>query len=183
MKRLVVVGSSCSGKTTFARELAGLLNVPHIELDALSWLEDWVQRPPEELRALVTDAIAGPAWVVDGNYWSLRDLVWPRATTLIWLNYSFPLVWQRALRRTIRRVITQETLYSNNRESFRQAFMSRDSILLYMMRRYPLRRREYRKIFDEEGAWKMEKVELKHPREAARYLKAVKRAAKNVKLG
>ena len=33
MKRVVVIGSSCAGKTTFARELAGLLNVPHIELD------------------------------------------------------------------------------------------------------------------------------------------------------
>ncbi len=176
MKRVVVIGSSCVGKTTFARELASLLNVPHIELDALNWLEDWKARPPEELRALVTDAIAEPAWVLDGNYWSLRDLVWARATTLIWLNYSFPVVWQRALRRTLRRVFTQEALYSGNRESFRQSFMSRDSILLWVMQAYSLRRREYRKVYDEDRFAEVEKIEFKRPREADRYLRAVKEA-------
>ncbi len=176
MKRVVVIGSSCTGKTTFARALAGLLNVPHIELDVLNWLEHWQARPAEELRALVTDAIAEPAWILDGNYWSLRDLVWPRATTLIWLNYSFPVVWQRALRRTIRRVYTQETLYSGNRESFQQAFMSSDSILLWVIQAYSLRRREYRKVFDEDRFSEVEKIEFKRPREAASYLRAVKEA-------
>ena len=166
MKRVVVIGSSCVGKTTFARKLAGLLNVPHNELDALNWLEDWKARPSEELRALVTDAIAEPAWVLDGNYWRLRDLVWARATTLIWLNYSFPVVWQRALRRTIRRVFTQEALYSGNRESFRQSFMSRDSILLWVMQTYSLRRREYRKVYDEDRFSAVEKIAFKRPREA-----------------
>ncbi len=75
MKRIVVIGSSCTGKTTFARALAGLFNVPPIELDALNGLEHWEARPAEELRALVTDAISEPAWILDGNYWSLRDLV------------------------------------------------------------------------------------------------------------
>ena len=177
MKRVVVIGSSCTGKTTFARALAGLFNVRHIELDALNWLEHWQARPPEELRALVTDAIAEPAWILDGNYWSLRDLVWPRATTLIWLNYSFPVVWQRALRRTIRRVVTQETLYSGNRESFQQAFLSRDSILLWVVHAYWLRRREYRKVFDEDRFSEVEKIEFKRPREAASYLRDMKGAA------
>ena len=139
MKRVVVIGSSCTGKTTFARALGGLFKVPHVELDALNGLEDWKARPAEELRALVTDAISKPAWILDGNYWSLRDLVWPQATTLIWLNYSFPVVWQRALQRTIRCVFTQEALYSGNRESFQQAFLSRDSILLWVVKAYSLR--------------------------------------------
>ncbi len=45
MRRIVVIGTSGSGKTTLARELAGRLNVPHIELDALHWKPNWVATP------------------------------------------------------------------------------------------------------------------------------------------
>ena len=63
--------------------------VPHVELDAIHWLPGWVEQDPAEFRAGVSQAIAGPRWVVDGNYTRVRDLVWSRATTIIWLNYSF----------------------------------------------------------------------------------------------
>ena len=58
MARVVVVGCSGSGKTTFARQLARLLGSPHIELDALHWLPNWVPRPTNEFRALVAQAVA-----------------------------------------------------------------------------------------------------------------------------
>jgi adenylate kinase family enzyme len=37
MARVVVIGTSCVGKTTFARSLARVLSFPHVELDALYW--------------------------------------------------------------------------------------------------------------------------------------------------
>jgi adenylate kinase family enzyme len=46
--RILVVGSSCSGKTTFARALAGILGRPHIELDALHWGPNWCYAPDFE---------------------------------------------------------------------------------------------------------------------------------------
>jgi hypothetical protein len=124
-----VIGTSCVGKTTFAQVLAQIMNFPHVELDALHWQPNWTPRPPEEFRALTADALAQGCWITDGNYGSVRDLVWSRATTVIWLNYSFPIVLWRALTRTIRRVLTQEELFSGNRESLRMAFLSRESIL------------------------------------------------------
>lgn len=36
--RVVIIGTSCSGKTTLAGTLAAALATPHIELDALHWL-------------------------------------------------------------------------------------------------------------------------------------------------
>jgi adenylate kinase family enzyme len=48
MARTVVIGTSCSGKTTFARDLARTLGLPHIELDALHWQPNWVSRSAEE---------------------------------------------------------------------------------------------------------------------------------------
>ena len=173
MPRILVVGSSCAGKTTFAQALAQRLDVPHVQLDALHHLPGWQPRPPEELRALVAEAIAVPDWIVDGNYWRLRELIWPRATHLIWLNYSFPRVMARAFKRTISRVVTQEELYNGNRETFRRAFMSRDSMLLWVPQAFPRRRREYRRIFDHDAMWSMQKLEFTHPRDAERYLASV----------
>ena len=87
--RVVVIGTSCAGKTRFARSLADVLSCPHVELDALHWLPNWVERPSVEFRALTAQALSQDCWVTDGNYGAVRDLVWSRATTVIWLNYTF----------------------------------------------------------------------------------------------
>jgi adenylate kinase family enzyme len=146
LKRIVVVGTSCSGKTSYAKRLANILASPHVELDALYWNPNWVERPLEEFRVLVRDAVAGDRWIVDGNYGTVRDLIWPRATCLIWLNYSFPLVMARAIRRTLRRAISREELFSGNKESFRMSFFSRDSILLWVITTHWNRRRRYEEL-------------------------------------
>lgn len=170
MKRVVVLGTSCSGKTTFARSLAHALDVLHVELDELYWLPNWTPRPVEEFHALVDDAVAGERWVMDGNYGSVRHLVWPRATTAIWLNYPFLLVMRRALWRTIRRAVTREELFSGNRESLRLSFLSRDSILVWVVRTYHRRRRAYREIFDGPGWPHLDRIEFRRPAEAERFL-------------
>ena len=56
----------------------------------------------------------------------------PVADTLIWLDLPFPLVMWRLLRRTLGRIRSRQDLWgTGNRESFRGAFLSRDSILLW----------------------------------------------------
>src|SRR5215831_17862957 len=97
MARVVVIGTSCAGKTTFARALARLLSFPHIELDALHWLPNWTERSADEFCAFIAQALSQDCWVIDGNY--AADLTWSRATTVIWLNYSFSIVLWRALTR------------------------------------------------------------------------------------
>jgi len=133
LKRIVVIGSSCAGKTTLARSLAKTLQAKHIELDSLNWLPDWQQRSSEELMALAADAVGDENWVLDGNYSRTRRIIWPRATRIIWLDYSFPVVMFRTIKRTIRRVFTKEVLFGNNRETFRNAFLSRDSMILWVI--------------------------------------------------
>ena len=134
MKRVVVIGSSCSGKTTLARRLAEALGCEHIELDALYWGPGWSEAPREAFRAAVEERLAGDRWVMDGNYSVVRDVVWSRATDAIWLNYPFPIVLGRALVRTLRRIVLREELFGGNRESFRRAFLSRGSILWWVMK-------------------------------------------------
>jgi len=166
MDRVIVVGTSCSGKTTLARQLSRALEAPHIELDAIHWKPNWEGRPAEEFRQLVSEAVAAEKWVLDGNYSVSRDIVWGRATAIVWLNYSFRVVLWRALYRTTKRVISREELFSGNRETFRQAFLSRDSIILWAITTYRRRRRAYRRILDESASPNQRVIELRKPAEA-----------------
>ena len=79
LERVVVIGNSSAGKSTLARTLAARLDCPHIELDALHWLNDWVARELPDFAHGVSGAIAAPNWVADGNYSQVRDLVWARS--------------------------------------------------------------------------------------------------------
>ena len=85
-KRIVIVGRTGSGKTTLARELAAALDVPHVELDALYFGPEFSTVPLSVLRERTSAAIAGDCWVTDGNKSAVRDLVWPQADTIVWLD-------------------------------------------------------------------------------------------------
>lgn len=122
MQRISVVGNSGSGKTTLAASLAAALNVPHLELDAIYHLPGWQPRPAEEFRALVEDFITGDAWVVDGNYSKVRDLVWRRADTVVWLDPPRPAVMRQLMGRTLSRMARRTELWNGNRESFVNLF-------------------------------------------------------------
>jgi adenylate kinase family enzyme len=129
--RVLVVGTSGAGKSTFARALAQHLAAPYIELDELHWSPNWTPRPPAEFIHAVDEATRGERWVVDGNYGAVRALLWPRATHVVWLNFGRAVVFPRIVWRTLRRALGRQTLWHGNRESFTKAFFSRESILLW----------------------------------------------------
>jgi adenylate kinase family enzyme len=170
MARVVVIGTSCVGKTTFARTLSRVLRFPHIELDTLYWQPNWIPRPLDEFRELVAKELSQDYWVADGNYSVERDLIWSRATTVIWLNYAFAVVFWRAVTRTLRRVLTQEELFSGNRESLRIAFFSRESILWWVLTTFHRRRKQYRVLFEKITSSQLVYVELRNPSEAQHFL-------------
>ena len=114
--RLVVVGTAGSGKTTMAARLARTLGVPHVELDAFQHGPNWEQATEAQLRERAADATTGDGWVVDGNYSAVRDVVWPRATAIVWLDYHRGVVMRRVLWRSVERAITRRPLWNDNRE-------------------------------------------------------------------
>jgi adenylate kinase family enzyme len=171
LRRVAVVGTSCAGKTTFAAALAAQLQAPHIELDALYWRADWVPAPTAAFRDAVATAVARERWVSDGNYGTVRDLVWARATAVVWLDYPFATVLRRALYRTARRVLLREELYSGNRETLSKALLSRDSILWWVVTTWRRRRRELPALLAEPAFAHLEVVALADPHEAAAFLR------------
>ena len=174
-RRIVVVGSTGSGKTTLASQLAARLGIPHVELDALYWEPNWTEADGEVFQERVRWALTGDAWVADGNYGSVgaREIAWGRAKTIVWLDYALPLIMRRLTWRTLRRVFRREELWNGNRERFRVQFFSRDSLFLWVLRTYRRRRREYPVLLADEQFAHLEVVRLRSPRATREWLSSV----------
>ncbi|HYM15983.1 MAG TPA: AAA family ATPase [Dehalococcoidia bacterium] len=173
-RRVVVVGTTGAGKTTFARAVAAAIGAPHTELDALNWEPGWTPAEPAAFRARADQAAAGPAWVIDGNYGQVRDVVWARADTLVWLDYPFPLVIRRLFVRSLRRGLRREQLWNGNQERLSMQFLSRDSLFLWAVKTHWRRRREYPERLREPALAHLAVHRFRHPRAAGRWLAALR---------
>jgi len=125
VRRVAVMGGSCSGKTTVSSRLAAVLGVPHIELDALHHDAGWQEAPAEVFQTRVLTAFEGApdGWVADGNYGAkLGSLVLEHADTAVLLDPPFLRTFGRSLRRTLGRTIRREELWNGNREQIRHVF-------------------------------------------------------------
>src|SRR5689334_24005644 len=143
-RRINVRGTTGSGKSTFAAELAQGLGVPHIELDALHHGPNWAEPTAEEFRARVALVMsaADHGWVIDGNYdRKLGNLVTDAADTVVWLDPPLHVVFSRLLKRTLWRVWNHVELWNGNYETWGTAFFSRDSLMFWSMRAYFRHRR------------------------------------------
>ena len=142
-RRICVIGTTGSGKSTLASQLARRLHIPHIELDAIHWEPGWKESDREITRARVGEIACTDAWVVDGNYSFLRDLLWPRAEALIWLDYPLPLILWRLWWRTWRRALKKELLWGTNTERLGPQFFSKDSLFLWALKTHGRHRKNY----------------------------------------
>lgn len=133
-RRIAIYGPSGSGKTTIGRELAPLLGVPFVELDAVFHARPgWQDLSREEFRreAIALLAAHPDGLVFDGNYDHVRDLVLPRTDSVVWLRLPFHVVYPRLVARTLRRGFSNAELWGGNHETLGQALFSRDSMLLW----------------------------------------------------
>lgn len=142
MRRLVIVGPVASGKSSLADAISRRTEIPHIELDRVRFGRDWQQLPETDFRESVKKLAEGPDWIIDGNYASVRDLLWSSADTVAWLDYPLRVVLRRLAWRTLRRVVLREDLGDGRRESLRR-LMGRRSILVWAIRSHGPLRAEY----------------------------------------
>jgi shikimate kinase len=182
MRRINVIGTSCSGKTTLSRALALRLDVAYVEFDVLFWGPGWNPVPREVFRARLAEALASNSWVADGGYAAVRDITWSRADTIVWLDYPMRVVLSRWAIRTARRILSREEFWpgTGNRESVRNA-LRRDGLLWWILSTH---RRRHRTM-----AWTMRDrtdlrwIRLRSPEEAARWLAGVQRATPSTTAG
>jgi adenylate kinase family enzyme len=171
-RRFSLVGTIGCGKSTCAREISTRLGIPHIELDSLHWGRNWTEEPAEVFRRRVLVTVQNESWVVDGNYHQVRDLVWSRADTLVWLDYPFRFIMWRLSRRTLMRIVTRERLWHDNQENLRSLF-TRDSVFLWALKTYRKRRREYPKLLVRNENRHLKLVRLKSPGQTEVWLRTL----------
>ena len=128
MKYINVVGTSASGKFTFARQLSKKLHLAYIELDDLLWMDNWQETPDPVFFKKIQDAIvqaqADPeywGYVIDGNHSRTTHITWKEVDTIIWLDLPFSLNLYQSVRRAFSRAMSQQPFWKNsdNTESFR----------------------------------------------------------------
>lgn len=140
-RRIVVLGTSGSGKTSLAQNLSQLFGVPHVEFDAYRHGPNWTETPDDIFRVQLAEALQGECWVADGNYSVTRDVVWPRATALVWLDYPMRVVLWRLFWRILRRGIFRQELWNGNKENMWEHFFTKDSMFVWVFKTHWLRRR------------------------------------------
>ncbi|WP_304180054.1 hypothetical protein [Phenylobacterium aquaticum] len=168
--RISVVGSSGSGKSTLARRLAAVLDIPHVELDAINWQPGWVDlnnTDPDEFLRRTYAALDGAAWVTDGNYSKVAAATRARATDLIWLDYPKALIMSRVIRRSLVRAIGGQELWpgTGNTESFAR-WLDKEHPIRWSWDTYARIKTRYAAM-SVDGTWDHLRIHrLTHPREA-----------------
>ena len=167
--RICVIGSVGSGKTTLARQVSQRLAIPHVELDYLRWEANWVRAPREVFRERVADSLTGENWVVDGHYSKVRDIIWGRADTLVWLDYSLLRVMSRITKRSLTRIVSKQEVCNGNYETWGKLF-SRKSVILHSLQSYHKRRRKYPVLLKQPEYAHLNIVHLRSPKAAEDWL-------------
>ena len=168
--RVVVIGSSGSGKSTFGHRLSAACDLARIELDALNWGPNWTDRTthdPAEFERLVEQAIAAPRWVSDGNYRAAMVRTLPKATHLVWLDYDRSVVMRRVIWRSFIRAAGRQELWpgTGNREDFRR-WLDKEHPIRWAWDTFDRRRAQYEALFAEPRVADVQKYRLRHPRQA-----------------
>ncbi|MFL6468491.1 MAG: DNA topology modulation protein [Pyrinomonadaceae bacterium] len=165
MKRVVVIGSGGSGKSTFSRQLGEITGLPVVHLDKLHWRPNWVSTPADEWEQVVRQEIEKPEWIIDGNFGGTREMRMQAADSIIMLDMPRWLCMYRILRRTVvYRNRTRPDMGEGCTERFDWEF-----ILWVWNYRKDSRKRAFRELESQNGK---NIVILKSRREAADFLEA-----------
>jgi adenylate kinase family enzyme len=177
MKRVAVVGSSGSGKTTVASAIAAALSIPHLELDSVYHQPKWRELPSDVFRDAVRSFADGDAWIIDGNYTihGIADIVWPQADTIVWLDLSRSQTMRRIVPRTLRRLARREALWNGNRERWTKLVDPRpeENVILWAWARHPTVRRDYADRFAAAQSSHLTLIRLRTPAEIDEFVRSI----------
>lgn len=174
-KRMVVIGTTSTGKSTLAEKIANRLDIDFIELDALHWEPNWQEAPLEVFRERVRRAIRSKRWIVAGNYHVVRDLIWPEAEAIIWLDYSLWRIFCQLTLRTFKRWWTQELIWGTNREALWVHFKlwSQESLFHWLFKTYWRRKRETPEILKLPEHRHLRLFRFTHPKDTEEWIKTI----------
>ncbi|MBV2358090.1 adenylate kinase [Streptomyces sp. J2-1] len=170
MQRALIAGVTGAGKSTLARTLSTRLHLPYHEMDALYYDgPDWTRN--KNFTAQVEAITTHPHWIIDSlGYPEVRDLLWTRADTVIWLDYPMRTVMPRILRRSLHRTLTREPLYGGNRETW-HAWLTKDHPAWWSWTQHTTRHKEIKSRTENPRFAHLTVHHFTHPEHTATWLK------------
>jgi hypothetical protein len=139
LNKMLVIGSSGSGKTCLAKQIADRLSLPFFPSDDVFWSAGWQPAAHIDVARWLRDVLDRPTWVIDGNFDRERASLWMAADLIVWLDYPWlPTLW-RVARRNIRWWALRRPVWGQRRLTLRQA----RSGIRHAARSHGLKRRAY----------------------------------------
>ena len=105
MKRIYILGTMGSGKTTLAKEISKKLKIKACDLDDVFWKRKFdLKRDEKERSQRVKKIIQKKEWIIEGVYssWGVEDIL-TRATHVIMLDFPVYVLWYRVMKRYLAR--------------------------------------------------------------------------------
>jgi len=174
LERIVIVGSSSSGKTTLGALLSEKLSIEHKELDFFFWRPNWQESALEEFRERVDSFTQNDKWIVDGNFLRVKDLTWKRATCVIWLDYSLLIILKRFFFRSITRSLKRKVLWHGNVETLRNNLFSSNSLLVWILKTFKKNKKVFQALKESGEFSHLKFYHFKHPKELVVFLNAIR---------
>jgi len=176
LQRINVIGTSGCGKSTFSKQLAGILKLPYLEIDKIFWGPGWSFTEDELFFKKLEIELGQPCWVLDGNYTRTTPVKWKNVQTVIWLDYSLSRVMMRIMKRTFSRAISGKELWegTGNRETFRKMF-SKHSMILWSWNTYHNNRVKYTAVMNNPEYAHIRFIKLSNPTGANKFISIVKK--------
>eukprot|EP01083_Nonionella_stella_P091381 255486_1 len=156
-RHILILGSSCSGKSTLSNVLRNKYKeFKIIALDDYYWQPhaQWTHKSNRQFRHTISTVIKhnkSNAFIVDGCYLSMiKDIILPNIDCIIWLDYDFPTVWFYAWKRTIYNILYQTPTCNGNTESLWRIITNPTQFIpIWVWRKYDKRQRTIRTVVKE----------------------------------
>ena len=167
MERIIIIGCGGAGKSTLARKLGEVLDLPVVHLDKLFWKPGWVETTAEEFDALLAQELAKDQWIMDGNFNRTMPERMKRCDTIIYLDFSRFACLMGVLKRII-------TTYGKLRPDMGEGCPERIDLefLKWVWNFNKNKRESYYKLLNE--AENVETIVLKNRRAVKLFLKSLK---------
>lgn len=98
-KKIMIFGRTGGGKSTFAIELANILELPVYHLDKYFFESNWKERNYQEFLKAQQSIIEQSQWIIDGNSIKSLELRFSKADMVLYFNYPRWICYIRVFKR------------------------------------------------------------------------------------
>lgn len=176
LSRVILFGPRASGTSTVSARLATALDLHHIEFDRYNRNQDGSHISDGDFTRLLSKLAQQPRWVAEGDFLegihqSAVPILWPLATTAIWLDLPFLLTVRRLIARSHRRVVKKERVWDGMQE--KKSSLLKRVASGNAVRAYFSAKKAYPKLLERPRYSHLKLLHLKSQREVDGFLAAV----------